>query len=201
MTDDQIRELIAAEVAKYLASVNNVILDTTTDEVLETIMFTKPPEWGRRVIRRGNEIILQITEDTGKTWIDSPNIDYKPIISESNLKSTSNNPYAGLQFIPVNAINTKGTSQPLAISTEAQEIIDSGTLLAKRLCSTEEQTHILSQRTLPIDELLPYNGLKIASLDESNSVEAITFMGGFTTFGLQAGAVWRDDNNYLRIVP
>ena len=50
------------------------------DIVLETVMFQRPPEWGRRVIQRGDEVLLQTTDNGGKTWIDAPIPEVKLII-------------------------------------------------------------------------------------------------------------------------
>lgn len=99
------------------------------DQVLETIMFKRPKQWGRRVIKRGNEILLQRSNDEGQTWIDLPIPEFRLILPENNLRSASSNPYEGLSF--QHRMQTRSTeNQPLTLSDEIQEIVSTGNLLS-----------------------------------------------------------------------
>lgn len=127
MTEDQIKQLITDEVAKQLAATDTS--SVSHDEVLETIMFKRPKQWGRRIIKRQNEILLQSTSDAGNTWKDAPIPEFRLILPENNLRSASSNPYAGLMY--QNRMQTRSTEdRTLTLSDEIQEIVSSGNLLS-----------------------------------------------------------------------
>lgn len=132
------------------------------DEILETVMFTRPPEWGRRVIRRGNEILLQGTSDKGVTWRDMPIPEFKLIIPSTTLRSATSNPYKGL--VPESRLQLRNDSEadtPL-FSPELQSVIDSGSLLS---LSTDTSTE-----TVTFLGAYPVSGLASGQIwrDENN---------------------------------
>ncbi len=155
------------------------------DIVLETIMFQRPPEWGRRVIRRGDEVLLQTTDDGGVTWIDAPIPEMKLIIpaSPKTLKSTSTdtNKYSEISFYlresaaaqkTKTSIPTNTQIDPVSFKPEILDAINSGNLLTFK----EEEK-------------------------EGQNIETVTFLGVYSFVGLYSGSIWRDSKNYLRIVP
>ena len=112
------------------------------DIVLETVMFQRPPEWGRRVIQRGDEVLLQTTDNGGKTWIDAPIPEVNLIIPSTpqTLKSasTDTNKYSGISFylrdpevrqMTKSTINTGVQISDDSIKSEILESINSGNLL------------------------------------------------------------------------
>lgn len=156
------------------------------DIILETVMLQRPPEWGRRVIQRGDEILLQTTEDSGKTWTDAPIPEVKLIISPNTktLKSASadTNKYSGISFylreskgqpMTKSAIPANTQIDPKSFNPKILESIESGTLLTTTDIANEQGV----------------------------IVENISFLGVYSAEGLSPGQVWRDSQNYLRIVP
>lgn len=146
-------------------------MDTEEFEVLETMMFERPPEWGRRVIKKSDgEVMLQTTEDKGKTWQDAPIPDVKLSLPTAITRSISGNSYAGLVLTPRDAMLTRAVAASTKeLKSEVVEAIDSGQLITK----TTDDT----------------------------GIETVTFLSTYAASGLSSGSVWRDANNYLRIVP
>lgn len=179
MTEEDIRALIASEVEKQLIASN---VGQADYEVLETIMFEHPADWGRRIILRDNEIILQRTGNKGVTWKDENLGDYKlmlPATSQmKSLRTSGNNPYQGLQFVPtVLTKSLSNESEELKISPEIQSCIDSGKLLSKGLVEKNTDTQQYS----------------------SGNPETITFLGGATFTGLSSNQVYLDENRFLKL--
>lgn len=156
------------------------------DIVLETVMFQRPPEWGRRVIQRGDEVLLQTTDNGGKTWIDAPIPEVKLIIPSTpqTLKSasTDTNKYSGISFylrdpevrqMTKSTIDTDVQISDDSIKSEILESINSGNLLT----ITEQVT------------------------ESGQILENISFLGVYSAAGLSQGQLWRDSDNYVRIVP
>lgn len=88
-------------------------------DVLECVMFQHPDEWGYRVVRVGNEIIIQNSEDKGKSWRDLDLLDGIKIIVPD--KVVDGNPYKDFQLL---GVDTSKTINPKLI-----EAIESGQLL------------------------------------------------------------------------
>lgn len=144
-------------------------------EVLETLFFERPPEWGRRIVKKADgEIMMQSTENKGHTWVDAPIPDAKLTLSaKTRTASSTGNSYAGLVITPRDEAMTRAVSaSEKELNPTVTEAIESGQLLTK----TTEAT-------------------------DGNEIETITFLGTFAASGLPSGTVWRDSSNYLRIVP
>lgn len=139
-------------------------------QVLEMVMFEKPKQWGRRIIKRENEIILQTTVDSGNTWTDAPIPDAKLTLPESMLRSASNNPYTGLIIEYTATLQARSSNDNIEKNAkrEVVESIESGQLLTKT--------------------------------KDDNGLETVTFLGVYSTRGLDVGQVWADGDGYLRIV-
>ena len=139
-------------------------------QVLEMVMFEHPKQWGRRIIKRGNEIMLQTTEDSGKIWTDAPIPDAKLVLPESMLRSASNNPDTGLIIQDTDTLQARSSNDNIEKSAkqEVVESIESGQLLTKT--------------------------------KEDDGLETVTFLGVYSTRGLDVGQVWADGDGYLRIV-
>lgn len=146
------------------------------DIVMETVMFQHPPEWGRRVIKRGDEILLQGTSDKGKTWSDMPIPEFKLTMPETMLRTASANPYAGLGAKSRLQLRSSSESEPLKLDQKLQAIVDSGSLLSieKNISTSPEGKDL--------------------------ELETITFLGAYKITGLPLGAIWVDSENYLRVV-
>lgn len=144
-------------------------------EVLETMMFERPPEWGRRIIRKAEgEIMLQTTDDKGQTWQDATIPEAKLIASAVTRTASTGNKYAGLLVVPRSEAMTRAVSaSEKELNPTITEVIDSGQLLTKTVTAS----------------------------DNGNEVETITFLGTYAASGLTSGQVWQDSNNFLRIVP
>lgn len=132
MTEEQIKQLVANEVAKQLESANRTTSNSSSDEVLETIMFKYPRQWGRRVIKRDNEILLQMTSDSGGTWQDAPIPDTKLVLPQVKTRSISNNPYSGLTLLDTTLkARSSENNNTKEVKTEVLNAISSGSLLSK----------------------------------------------------------------------
>lgn len=156
------------------------------DIVLETAMFQRPPEWGRRVIQRGDEVLLQTTDNGGKTWIDAPIPEVKLIrpSTPQPLKSasTDTNKYSGISFYlrdPEVRQMTKST-------------IDTDVQISDDYIKSEILESINSGNLLTITEQVTESG---------QVLENISFLGVYRAAGLSQGQLWRDSDNYVRIVP
>lgn len=193
MTEAEIKALIASEVEKILAIQNEEEPDY---EVLETVMFDHPSDWGRRIILRGNEVVLQRTVNKGVTWKDEDLGNYKIMLSTTTTKTKSMNTlgkiiYNGLYF--AEKVMTKATyteTEELKISPEIQEVINSGQLLRKT--TTFQKNNIVKKTMSNLDTIGE-------TVPQSSILETITFLGGLSMSGLDAGQVYLDENNFMKI--
>lgn len=105
---------------------------------METVMFHSPPEWGQRVIKRDNEILLQGTSDRGVTWRDMPIPEFKLVMAETGLRSSLLNPYKGLGVVSRLQLRNSVEDESFVLGEELQSIVDSGSLLSKSVESGVE---------------------------------------------------------------
>lgn len=149
------------------------------DIVLETLMFNHPPCWGKRVIKRGNEIILQSTNNKGQTWKDEDPLEYSFYLPETQLRSSSINPYAGLvgrSKVQLRNSNSSG-EEDIKLGPELQAIVDSGNLLElQEITQKDEKT------------------------GRVKTVETITFFGAMSYKSLSIGTVYHDEDGFLKVV-
>ena len=108
------------------------------DIVMETVMFQPPPEWGQRVIKRDDEILLQGTSDKGVTWRDMPIPEFKLVMAEIGLRSSSLNPYKGLGVVNRLQLRNSVEDESFVLGEELQSIVNSGSLLSKNIESGVE---------------------------------------------------------------
>ncbi|MFV0328709.1 MAG: hypothetical protein ACK5KL_02615 [Dysgonomonas sp.] len=147
------------------------------DIILETVMFKRPPEWGRRVIQRGNEVLLQTTDNGGIIWVDAPIPEIKLIIPvQMKSQKSYTNKYSDISFY----LRDSEVS-PETKSTQPNAKIDSNSVKPEILESI--------------------NSGNLLTVMNEDGVEVIKFLGVYRSAGLGSGQVWRDSQNYLRIVP
>lgn len=193
MTEEEIKALIASEVERQLA-VSNV--EQPDYEVLETVMFDHPSDWGRRIILRDNEIVLQHTGNKGITWKDENLGDYKIMLPTTTAKTktvatSTNTPYKGLYFTEKAMTKAANLSEAeeLKICPEMQEIIDSGQLLRKSITVRKDNAMIKTMSNLGTTD----------ETSQSSTLERITFLGGFSIHGLYADQVYLDENRFMKL--
>lgn len=193
MTEEEIKALIASEVERQLA-VSNV--EQPDYEVLETVMFDHPSDWGRRIILRNNEIVLQHTGNKGITWKDEDLGDLKIMLPTTTAKTktvatSTNTPYKGLYFTEKSMTKAANLSEAeeLKICPEMQEIIDSGQLLRKSIAVRKDNAMIKTMSNLDTTDETP----------QSSTLERITFLGGFSIYGLEACTVYLDENRFMKL--
>lgn len=165
-----------------------------TETVLETVFFNRPPEWGWRIVQRGNEIVLQNTNDKGKTWTDdTPGLlaEFRLIIGEDGTRTLQ--PRVEVQtrtLLRSGEVEQAETQEIKSYSPEAWQAINANTFFSKK-----GETSTKAMRTLSASGT-------IETSNAGQEIEQITLLGGLASAqGLRAGEIWRDSENYLRIVP
>lgn len=147
------------------------------DEVLEILMFKHPSEWGKRIVKRNNEVILQSTNNNGVTWTDDNPLQFSLHLPEIQTRSTTTNVYAGLTCQDKIRLRNSSEAKDIKLGEELQNIVDSGSLL-----SYEEVTGI--------DK----------NTGKETRTEVITFFGVMAYSALQVGMLYRDANGFVKIV-